>query len=190
MLQAIGQASMATFLTLTGRQAVNTVRAPGIFRAVQTKLLPVARTTLAPVRRAVSTRPVVMGTAAVATYAASNGQAPAAIKETVSLGARMAGGVQHAVRAAATLAHTVGRQATAATQRTTTQAFTIASGVAGAATRGAATMMQAKGRRAAHVNLLPGGQQVRPGGSSPRVTLGPPMKVDRGQHLAIVASRR
>jgi hypothetical protein len=186
-VKALGQASMATLLTFTGPRAFG-MQPPVLLQKMRTRLLPAARHTLVPVRRAITNRPVAaVGTAAVATLAASNGQAPAAIRETVSIGARMAGGVQSAVRAAAGLAQSVGRQASTATHQTTSHAAAIASGIAGAATRGAASIMAAKsGRR---VGLVPTTQHARPGTSPARVTL-PSQKADRTQHLAMVASRR
>lgn len=182
---------MATLMTFTGQKAFTGMRAPVLLQKMRTRLLPAARHTLVPVRRAITNRPVAaVGTAAVATYAASNGSTPAAIKETVTIGARVAGGVQQAVRAAAGFAQTVGRQAAQTTQNTTSTVGALASGIAGVATRGAATVMAASSpRRVALAPATANAAGARPGTSPQRVTLGL-FRADKAQQLALVASRR
>lgn len=188
--QALGQTGVASLLLLTGHRATAAVRAgplpllPPGWRARLAPLLPAARTRLLPVRQALVQRPVyaTVGTAAgVATLAASTVQAPAAVKETVTVTARLAGGVKAAVMAAASLADSVGRQTAQATTRTTHQALAVASSIAGVAKRGAAGIMMATAR--------PGGGGKLSGArgvAAPRMALA----AERTQRLALAAVTR
>jgi len=188
-VQAVGHTTTAVFLTLTGRQAFARLQSAPLVQSVQRRLLPVARNALAPVRRAVAQRPVyAVGTAAVATtYAASVGQAPAAIRDTFAIGARMAGGMQRAVRAATSLVEHVGRSASVATQQTANQAVALASGIAGLA-RGAGSIMAA---RPSKPIAAAGGVRVRASGAGPMRAMLPDLRLGvRAQQLALVASRR
>jgi hypothetical protein len=206
-VKAVGNATAAVLMALTGQQALAKLKAAPLLGAVQRRLLPVARRALVPVPRAISQRPAVaVGATAVATYAASGGQAPGVVRDTLTLGARVAGGVQSAVWAAASLAEHVGRSASAATQHTTSHAVALATGIAGVASRGAANMMVvARPRRAVAVAAAapvaaatpragPAASgaitvSAEPRGSPLRAML-PAFKGRRAQQLALVASRR
>jgi hypothetical protein len=187
-IKAAGQATTAALAAMTGQQALARLRTAPLLRSMQQHLLPATRTSL--VRRALVQRPVyAVGTAAVATYAASNGQAPAAVRETIGIGARLASGVHSAVRVAASLAEHVGRSASAAAQTTTCQTVALASGIAGVASRGAANLMTARPglqRRVADHT----GPAVSVNSSGPLRAILPSIKGGRAQHLAIVAARR
>jgi len=188
-VRAVGQATTAALMTLTGQQALARLRTAPLLRAVNQRLLPVARNTLLPVRRAITRRPVyAVGTAAVAgTYAASGGQTPAGVRETLSVGARVAGGVQGAMIAAARMAEHIGRSASKATQQTTSNAVALATGIAGAASRGAVNLMAARPRPA----LASGATSSADArGNSPLRVMLPSFKGGRTQQLALVASRR
>lgn len=186
-VKALGHATTAVLTAITGQQALAKLQATPLLTTVRRKLLPVARRALVPVPRAITQRPAVaMGATAVATYAASGGQTPGAVRDTLTLGARVAGGVQSAVRAAASLAEHVGRTATAATQQTTSHAVAIASGIAGAASRGAATMMITRPIKPTVVAA-----RVETSSGSPlKAILPAAFKGKRAQQLALVASRR
>jgi hypothetical protein len=184
-VRGAGQAAAAAVMTLAGQRALGP-----LLQSVQRRLVPVARTGLVPVSRALARRPVyAVGTAAVATLAASGGQAPGAVRDAVTVGARVAGGVQMAVRAAARLAQHAGRSASAATQQTTSQAAALAAGIAGVATRGAASMMAARPRGVAAAREPARVAQPAAGGSPLRATL-PSFSGARARQLALVASRR
>lgn len=190
-VKAVGNATSAALMTLTGHQALARLRAVPLVRSVQQRLLPAARNALVPVRRAVVQRPLAaVGTAAVATtYAASGGgQTPAAIRETITMGARVASGVQGAVRAAASLAEHLGRSASIATQQTTNHAVALATGIAGAASRGAVNLMVARPRTVAAVGSVEARSSTQ--GSPLRAMLPNFRSGSRTQQLALVAARR
>ena len=92
-VRGAGQAAAAALMALAGQRTLACWRPVPLLHAVQRRLLPVARTGLVPVSRAIAQRPAyaVGGTAAVATLAAAGGQAPAVARETMTVGARMAG---------------------------------------------------------------------------------------------------
>ena len=186
-VKAIGHATTAVLMAFTGQQALAKLNSTPLLTTVRRRLLPVARRALVPVPRAITQRPAVaMGATAVATYAASGGQTPGTVRDTLTLGARVAGGVQSAVRAAASLAEHFGRTASAATQQTTSHAVAIATGIAGAASRGATSMMIARPRKTAMVAATV--QTSR--GSPLKAILPAAFKGKRAQQLAMVASRR
>jgi hypothetical protein len=182
-LQAASQAGLATLLALAGRTIVPQLRPVQLLQAARRRVLPATRASLVPMRRAITQRPVyAVGTAAVATYAATTtSQAPVA-GEVVTVGARMAMGVQSAVKAAATLAEAVGRQASHSTRHTTN----LVTGLAGAASRTAGVavgriVQSKKGTMGASTPSGPG---------TPRIAL-PSLTTQRTQKLAlVVASRR
>ena len=155
-VKAVGHATTAVVMACMGHHALAKIRSAPLLQSVQRRLLPAARRALqVPVPRALlninSQRPAVaVGAAsAVATTLATGvatGHAPAAVRDTLTLGARVAGGMQSAVRAAASLAEHFGRSASAATQQTTSHAVALASGIAGVASRGASTIMVARPR--------------------------------------------
>lgn len=205
-VRAVGAATAAALATLTGQQALAKLKAAPLVGAVQRRLLPAARRALVPGPRALSLsqRPAVaVGATAVGAYAAAGGQTPGAVRDTLTLGARVTGGVAAVARAAASLAEHVGRSASAATQHTTGHAVALATGIASAASRGAVSMMVvARPRRAAaqagpltasppRAVAAPGAIAVsaEPRGSPLRAML-PAFKGRRAQALALVASRR
>ena len=117
--------------------------------------------------------------------AASSSQAPM-LRETVTVGARVATAVRSAAHATLAAATTAVTRASAATTRTTSQAVEIAGSVAGAATRGAVQLVG--GRPAAG----PLEWFIRPA-SPPRASLGALRAADRSQRLALAitsAARR
>jgi hypothetical protein len=190
-VKAVGHATTAVLMALTGQHALAKLRATPFIASVQRRIVPAARRGLVPVPRTLAQRPAVaVGATAVATYAASGGQAPSAVRDTLTLGARVAGGVQTALRAAASLAEQVGRSASAATMQTTNTAVALASGIAGAASRGTAGMMMTRPRQIATTAA------VASTASDQRATTGSPLKArlpalkNRTQQLALVATRR
>lgn len=193
-IRAISQATSAALMALAGQQVLAGLRAGQILRSMHVRLLPATRTlSLVPVRRALVQRHVyAVGTAAVATYAASGGQAPNAVRETLSMGARVAGGVQSAVRVAARLAEQVGRGASMTIQRTGNHAATLATGIAGAASRGAATVMKrgaSSPSRAVVTFKKPSPAGDTLGGNPIRKSL-PMFEGKCAQQLALVATSR
>lgn len=141
-VRAMGHATTAVIMALMGQHTLAKIKSAPLLLSMQRRMVPA-------VPRAISQRPAVaVGATAVATYAASStGQTPSAVRDTLALGSRVASGVQSAVRAVSTLAEHVGRSASLATQQTTSHAVALATGVAGAASRGAATIMMARPRR-------------------------------------------
>lgn len=126
-VKAVGNATAAVLAAVTGQQALARFKPIGLLRY--------------PVRRALIQRPVyAVGTAAVATYAASNRQTPSSVRETIGVGSRIVSGVQTAIRAAAGIVERVGKNASSMTHQTTSQVVTLATGIAGAATRRASKM--------------------------------------------------
>lgn len=183
-VKAVSNATAAVIAAVTGQQALARLRTASFLRY--------------PLRRVLVQRPMyAVGTAAVATYAASSGQTPAAVRETIGVGSRIANGVQSALRVAAGLAERVGRGATTFTQQTRIQVVTLAGGIAGAASRGASNISGI--RRAASHGRVPS--------VSPRLGLGaqdfvsnrsggtlcvvmPAGKNDRARRLALASVRR
>eukprot|EP00887_Chlorella_sp_A99_P005090 scaffold25.g5090.t1 len=172
-VKAIGHASVAAVLALSSHHTLTRFRgaAPAPARA---RLAPAGARVLGPVRQALARKPVVtVGTAAVATYAASGGPA---LRETASVGARIAQGVRTAVVAAATLAHSAGQCAVATTAAATNQVAAVASGAA----RGAARLVARQQPLAAAAGRAPA---LARHGSPMRITL--PAMQDRAQRLAL-----
>lgn len=132
-VKAISQVTAAGLLALSGRNALGRLAAGRVGAGAAAKvaarrLAPAGAKALAPVRNVLVRKPVVtMGTAAVATYAAST--APAA-REVATVGARVAAGMRTAVIAAASLAQAVGQRTATATQQVTAAASGAARGAA------------------------------------------------------------
>jgi hypothetical protein len=192
-IKAVGHATTAVLMALTGQHALAKLKSTPLIASVQRRLIPAARRGLVPTSRGIITqRPAVaVGATAVATYAASGGQAPSAVRDTLALGARVAGGVHSALRAAASLAEHVGRSASAATMQTTSTAVALASGIAGAASRGTAGMMMTRPRltvATAAVATSAIDQRNTTTGSPLKARL--PALKNRTQQLALVAARR
>ena len=191
-VRAVGHATTAVLMAITGQHALAKLRATPFIASVQRRLVPAGRKALVPVPRAIVQRPAVaVGATAVATsYAASGGQTPGAVRDTLTLGARVAGGVQSALRAAATLAEHVGRTASAATMQTTNTAVALASGIAGAASRGTSGMMMTRPKQVfATAAVATASIDQRSSTGSPLKARLPGLK-NRTQQLALVAARR
>ncbi|PRW32493.1 hypothetical protein C2E21_8371 [Chlorella sorokiniana] len=181
-VQLIGNVSMYGMMALSGQKVL--ARLPALLPGAKAKLQPVVSKALAggvkraltgPVRTAIARKPVVVGTAAMATLAASSSQAPM-IKETVSVGARVARAAQATIAAASTAV----TRASAATVRTTSQAAVAV----GSITRGAVAL--AAGRP------MPLALEWGRAASPPRASLGM-RAADRSQRLALAitsAARR
>ncbi|KAL4524478.1 hypothetical protein Ndes2526A_g06606 [Nannochloris sp. 'desiccata'] len=190
-IKAVGHATTAVIMALTGQHALAKLRATRVLASVQKRIVPVTRRGLVPMPRALTQRPAVaVGATAVATYAASSGQTPGVVRDTLTLGARVAGGVQSALRAAASLAEHVGRSASAATMQTTNTAVALASGIAGAASRGTAGMMMTRPRQVVVTAAVATTTAI-----DQRSTTGSPLKarlpaLKNRTRLALVAARR
>lgn len=199
-VRAMGQATAAVLMTLTGHQALARLQIAGpLIKTVQRRLLPMAETALMPIRQALVRRPVygAMGTAAVASYAASGssgsdrtaGAAPAVARGAIGIGSRVAVGVRRAVRAAASLAEQVNRNTMAATQRTRRQAMALA----GAASRSAAQLMMPghAGRSRAGVMSIARTDETKRHAAVARTAPSAGNGVgSRAHQLALLASRR
>jgi hypothetical protein len=190
-IKAVGHATAAVLMALTGQHALAKLKATPLLASVQNRLAPAARRGVVPVPRAITQRPAVaVGATAVATYAASGGQTPGVVRDTITLGARVAGGVQTALRAAASLAEHVGRSASAATMQTTNTAVALASGIAGAASRGTSGMMMTRPRQvvASSAATVEHRSSATATGSPLKARL--PALKNRTRQLALVAARR
>ena len=185
---------MYGMLALSGPKALARLSPMALLPAgAKSRLGPaVGRALAGPVRQALVRKPVVMGTAAVATLAASTTSQAPMLKDTVTVGARMAVSVRTAAQAALGAAGTVMSRASAATCRTTSQAAEMAGNLAGAASRGAAGLLV--GRPPATAALAVGAAGARGAGSPLRASLPSFRALDRSQRLALaitsVAARR
>lgn len=124
-------------MALSGQKALARLKPAALLPGARAKLQPVVTRALAaaPVRRALVRKPVVVGTtAAVATLAAGSQGAPA-VKDAVTVGARVAGVVRTAAQATLAAASTAVSSAAAATTRTSSQVAVMAGNLAGAASQ-------------------------------------------------------
>ena len=119
-------------LALSGHRALARLKPAALLPGARAKLQPVVQRALAgPVRSAIARKPVVVGTtAAVATLAAGSQGAPA-VKDAVTVGARVVRAAQATLAAASTAVSS----AAAATTRTSSQVAVMAGNLAGAATQ-------------------------------------------------------
>ena len=184
-LQFISNVGMYGMLALSGQKALARLSPMALLPAgAKARLGPaVGRALAGPVRQALVRKPVVVGTAAVATLAASASSQAPMLKDTVTVGARVAVSVRSAAQAALGAAGTVVSRASAATCRTTSQAAVLAGSLAGAATRGAAGLMV--GRPPATTALEMGVASSRGAGSPLRASLPSFRALDRSQRLAL-----
>ncbi|KAL4421238.1 hypothetical protein ABPG75_010529 [Micractinium tetrahymenae] len=175
-------------LALSGHKALAALRPLGLLPAgARARLQPVGAALARPVRQALVRKPVVVGTtAAVATLAASAAPQAPVLRETVTVGARVATTIRTAAQAALAATSTAVARASAATRHTTNQAVVVAGSLAGAATRGAAGLMVGR----------PTALEARSaaGTASPlRASLPTFRSIDRSQRLALAitsAARR
>jgi hypothetical protein len=189
-IRAVSHATTAALMALTGRQILAQLRAGALLRSMQNRLIPGSRGTLIPlsVKRALVQKPVyAVGTAtAVATYAATGSQGPNTVRETFTLGARVASGVQTAVCAAAQFAGNLGKGA----QK---RAVSVATGVASraASTNSRVVFALPKTGSSLETTIDKDGSKVKVKSSgSPLRAMFPTLEGKRAQQLALVASRQ
>lgn len=175
-------------LALSGHKALAAIRPLGGLPAgARARLQPVGKALARPMRQALGRKPVMVGTtAAVATLAASANQVPA-LRETVTVGARVASTIRTAAQAALAATTTAVTRASAATRHTTNQAAVLAHSMAGAASRGAAGLMTGR------PPVLEAGRAAAGSVSPLRASLPSLRQIDRSQRLALAitsAARR